>query len=63
VELFCLLARQARTLESASAPDQPYEPKILAKKHRITLEEAEKVIAEHGADQKASDKAARRIAT
>ncbi|WP_200950871.1 hypothetical protein [Rhizobium sp. Root1220] len=44
---------------SASAP---YDAQTLAKKHRISIEEAQKIIAEHGADRKASDKAARRIA-
>ncbi|WP_200950842.1 hypothetical protein [Rhizobium sp. Root1220] len=40
----------------------PYDAKTLANKHRISIEEAQKIIAEHGADRKASDKAARRIA-
>lgn len=44
---------------SASAP---YDAKVLANKHRITLEEAKKIIAEYGSDRKACDKAARRIA-
>lgn len=48
--------------EGASAPAEPYDAKTLAKKHRIDLREAEKIIAEYGSDRKASDKAARRIA-
>ncbi|WP_173425161.1 hypothetical protein [Pseudorhizobium marinum] len=48
--------------QDASASTQSYEPKTLAKKHRISVEEAAKIIAEHGADRKAADKAARRIA-
>jgi hypothetical protein len=46
----------------ASAPDQPYDAKTLAKKHRISLEDAAKIIALHGSDRKAADKAARRVA-
>ncbi|MFN7092483.1 MAG: hypothetical protein ACK4P4_18265 [Allorhizobium sp.] len=46
----------------ATASAQSYEPKTLAKKHRISVEEAQKIITEHGADRKAADKAARRIA-
>lgn len=49
-------------LQDASTSNTPYEPKTLAKKHRISLEDAQKIVAEHGADRKASDKAARRIA-
>jgi hypothetical protein len=48
--------------QGASASDQAYEPKVLAKKHRISVDQAAKIIAEHGSDRKASDKAARRIA-
>ncbi|MGF9693176.1 MULTISPECIES: hypothetical protein [unclassified Rhizobium] len=48
--------------KNASASNDAYEPKTLAKKHRITLEEAKQIIAEHGQDRKAADKAARRIA-
>jgi hypothetical protein len=48
--------------QDAAASAQSYEPKTLAKKHRISVEEAEKIIAEHGSDRKAADKAARRIA-
>jgi hypothetical protein len=39
-----------------------YDPKTLAKKHRISVEDAAKIIEQYGADRKASDKAARRIA-
>lgn len=48
--------------QDASASDHPYDPKVLAKKHRISVEEARKIISEFGSDRKASDKAARRIA-
>ncbi|NTA58442.1 hypothetical protein G6L32_07310 [Agrobacterium tumefaciens] len=48
--------------QGASASEQPYDAKILAKKHRISVDEAEKIISEYGSDRKASDKAARRIA-
>lgn len=49
-------------LEDASASTEPYDAKTLAKKHRIDISEAEKIIAAHGSDRKASDKAARRVA-
>jgi hypothetical protein len=39
-----------------------YDAKTLAKKHRIAVEDALKILAEHGTNRKASDKAARRIA-
>jgi len=48
--------------QGASASDQTYDPKVLAKKHRITVDEAIKIISQHGSDRKAADKAARRIA-
>ncbi len=48
--------------QGASASEQAYDAKTLAKKHRISVEEAEKIISEYGSDRKASDKAARRIA-
>jgi hypothetical protein len=48
--------------QDATASAQPYDAKTLAKKHRIDIEDAAQIIAEHGADRKASDKAARRIA-
>ncbi|MGO4569457.1 hypothetical protein AB4Z52_31525 [Rhizobium sp. 2YAF20] len=46
----------------ANASEKPYDAVYLAKKHRITMEDAKKIIETHGADRKASDKAARRIA-
>ena len=48
--------------KGASASEQPYDAKTLAKKHRISLDDAGKILAEFGADRKAADKAARRIA-
>jgi hypothetical protein len=47
---------------SASAPDKAYDPVTLAKKHRISVEDAKAIVDEYGADRKAADKAARRIA-
>jgi hypothetical protein len=46
----------------AAASVQPYDAKTLAKKHRIDIEDAKKIIDQYGSDRKASDKAARRIA-
>lgn len=48
--------------EGALAPTPAYEPKVLAKKFRITVEDAVKIIDQYGSDRKAIDKAARRIA-
>ncbi|MCB5202895.1 hypothetical protein LH464_10480 [Neorhizobium sp. T786] len=45
-----------------SAPAKAYDAKTLAKKHRISVEDATKIITQYGVDRKASDKAARRIA-
>jgi hypothetical protein len=50
------------TGNDASASAQAYDAKTLAKKHRISVEDAAKIVAQFGADRKASDKAARRIA-
>jgi hypothetical protein len=47
---------------SASAPEKAYDPVTLAKKHRISIEDAKAIVDECGADRKAADKAARRIA-
>lgn len=49
-------------MKGAAAPDQAYDAKTLAKKHRISVDEAAAIIAQHGSDRKATDKAARRIA-
>jgi hypothetical protein len=46
----------------ANPSEKPYDAVYLAKKHRITEEDAKKIIETYGADRKASDKAARRIA-
>lgn len=46
----------------AAASTQPYDAKTLAKKHRIDIEDAKKIIDQYGSDRKGSDKAARRIA-
>ncbi len=48
--------------QDASASAKPYDAKTLAKKHRISVEDAQKIIDQYGADRKASDKAARRVA-
>ncbi|WP_200933906.1 hypothetical protein [Rhizobium sp. Leaf306] len=47
---------------SAPALSHLYDPKVLAKKHRISIDDAVKIIAVHGSDRKAIDKAARRVA-
>ena len=48
--------------DGATAPDKPYDPITLAKKHRISVEDAKAIVEQYGADKKAADKAARRIA-
>ncbi len=49
-------------VKDAPASSLAYEPKVLAKKYRIDIEDAVKILEQHGADKKAVDKAARRIA-
>ena len=49
-------------LKQATEPAKPIDPKVLAKKFRITVEEAEAILNEYGDDKKAAEKAARRIA-
>ncbi len=49
-------------VKDASASTYAYEPKVLAKKFRISLEDAAKILEQYGSDRKAVDKAARRIA-
>ena len=44
------------------ASEKPYDAVTLAKKHRISLEDAKKILDEHGDNRKLADKAARRIA-
>jgi hypothetical protein len=44
------------------ASDRPYDVITLAKKHRISLEDAQTILDEHGDNRKLADKAARRIA-
>ena len=46
----------------ASAPDKAYDPVTLAKKHRISVEDAKAIVEQYGSDKKSADKAARRIA-
>ncbi len=50
------------TSKGASAPDKPYDAVTLAKKHRISVEDARDILEKCGSDRKAADKAARRIA-
>ncbi|MFP3547180.1 hypothetical protein SB748_27555 [Rhizobium sp. SIMBA_035] len=47
---------------SNTASDKPYDAITLAKKHRISLEDARAILEEHGDNRKLADKAARRIA-
>lgn len=45
----------------AVVAEAPYEVIYLAKKHRISNEDAKAIIEKHGANRKEADKAARRI--
>jgi hypothetical protein len=47
----------------ASAPGKPYNPVVLAKKHRISVDDAKVIVQQFGSDRKSCDKAARRIAS
>ena len=49
------------TPKDKAGSEKPYDVIYLAKKHRISNEDAKKIIDAHGADRKAADKAARRI--
>ncbi len=49
-------------LNDAAASAKAYDVKTLAKKHRISIEDATKIVAQFGSDRKACDKAARFIA-
>jgi hypothetical protein len=46
----------------AATPAKPLDAKVIAKKFRITVEEAQAILDEYGHDRKAAEKAARRIA-
>ena len=46
----------------APKPAKPIDVKALAKKFRISLEEAQAILDEYGDDKKAAEKAARRVA-
>ncbi|MCV9967729.1 hypothetical protein OIU34_38575 [Pararhizobium sp. BT-229] len=46
----------------APAPAKPIDPKVLAKKFRIDIEEAQAIVNQYGDDKKAAEKAARRVA-
>jgi hypothetical protein len=48
--------------KGTSASEGPYDATTLAKKHRISVEDAKQIIAQYGDDRKSADKAARRIA-
>jgi hypothetical protein len=48
--------------KSASAPEKPHDAITLAKKHRISVEDARAILDQHGDNRKLADKAARRIA-
>ena len=50
------------TSKGASAPETPFDAITLAKKHRISVDDAKAIIEQFGSDRKAVDKAARRIA-
>jgi hypothetical protein len=45
-----------------AASEGPYDAITLAKKHRISVEDAQQIIDQYGTDRKSADKAARRIA-
>ena len=45
-----------------AAFEKPYDAITLAKKHRISIDDAKLILEEYGEDRKLADKAARRIA-
>ncbi len=48
--------------KGASASEKPYDAVTLAKKYRISVEDAQMILKEHGDNRKLADRAARRIA-
>ncbi|MNL74829.1 hypothetical protein D3C87_2005290 [compost metagenome] len=49
-------------VDSASAQSKTIDSIALAKKHRISVDDARAIVSQFGTDRKAADKAARRIA-
>eukprot|EP01035_Chromulina_nebulosa_P067284 gene67284-biopygen49400 len=43
-----------------AAVESPYEPIAFAKKHRISVEDAQTIIKKYGSDRKSADKEGRR---
>jgi hypothetical protein len=54
--------QETEMTEEIQAATPLADAKVFAKKHRINLEDAQKILDEHGENRKAADKAARRIA-
>jgi hypothetical protein len=48
--------------DTKTTTEQPYEPIAFAKKHRISVEDAQAIIKKYGTDRKSADKEARRVA-
>jgi hypothetical protein len=48
--------------KGTAASEGPYDAITLAKKHRISVDDAKQIIDQYGTDRKSADKAARRIA-
>lgn len=61
----CRIIQMENTMtdqSQAPKPAKPIDVKALAKKFRISLEEAQAILDEYGDDKKAAEKAARRVA-
>jgi hypothetical protein len=58
----CVKTQETKMTEETKAATPLADAKVFAKKHRIELEDAVKILEEHGENRKAADKAARRIA-
>lgn len=48
--------------DTKTTAEQPYEPVAFAKKHRISIEDAQAIIKKYGSDRKSADKEGRRVA-
>jgi hypothetical protein len=47
--------------KNANTAEKPYDPIAFAKKHRISVEDAQAIIKKHGANRKSADKEGRRV--
>ncbi|SCW76045.1 Protein of unknown function [Rhizobium mongolense subsp. loessense] len=54
-------SKRGKPDRSRVAAGEPYEVNYFARKHRISKEQAEKIVKKHGRDREAANKAAEKI--